>query len=388
MGDVAVNGKVLEWARLERRLSPEEAAKRLGISVTDLHALENGKRKPNVTELRKIANKYQITFAALLMPEPLPSVTRPSVKDFRTLDGRDADLDHDMIVELEDVSQRLTLMSELKEVAPEFFGTRSLTVARVADDPQVLAANERREFGVPIERQLGWQTERHAFLTFRDLIEARGIFVYARNLGPPTNCRGFSLLDERDLPTIVVNSNKEEEYGPRNFTLLHEYAHVLLRETGISDENRQNRHERFCNQFAADFLMPRASFRNEATQIRAGASAWTDAHVGRLAKRFKVSKTAAAIHLETTGLARPGFYEALKAQWHGRAKRAGGGISTYPEKMVNRHGTRHVGLVLRALDEHKINELDASEMLEAKTQYFEELRKEARERHEAYGGGR
>lgn len=386
---VVVNPRVLEWAREERRLSPETAAERLGISLDHLSQLESGAHQPSVTELRKIAAKYKITFAALLMPEPLPAATAPRLRDFRTHGGEGAVLDDQMMVELEDVNQQLNLLHDLKLEAPEIFGNRAIRRVHVRDNPFNVAEQERAAFDIPIRRQLGWNTERHAFLTFRNLIEDRGIFVYARNLGSPWNCRGISIWDERGLPTILINSNREEEYGPRIFTLLHEYGHILLRETGISDENRQEVHERFCNQFAADFLMPREAFREEAESIRDNGE-WTERDVAALAKRFKVSKSATAIHLETTGVARVGLYNQLRRLWRerGSAPKKGGGISTYPEKMVNRYGVRHVELVLRALDDRRINEIDAHEMLDAKSQHFASLRKEARERLEAYGGGR
>ena len=107
----------------------------------------------------------------------------------------------------------------------------------------------------------------------------------------------FSIWDQREVPVIAINAS-EEEYRYRIFTLFHEYAHLLLRLGGISDENPSNSVERFCNQFAAYFLMPEAIFKQRATEIQPRGDDWSDHHVAQLATLFHVSKSAAAIHLE------------------------------------------------------------------------------------------
>ncbi len=230
------------------------------------------------------------------------------------------------------------------------------------------------------------KTHRLMFLALRERIESRGIFVYARKLGPTQNCRGFSLLDARDLPTIVINGD-ESDYGPRSFTLMHEYAHILLRETGISDENRRDKTEVFCNRFAAHFLMPPTDFLGAAKLARPADGVWREVDVERLANLFKVSKAAAAIHMETLGLASEGFYQGLRAEWAKRRKQPTSGIAKHHEKLVNRYGTRQVTLVLKALDQGKINAVDAYELIETKPKYIDAVWQEARSRQELHGGG-
>jgi len=53
-------------------------------------------------------------------------------------------------------------------------------------------------------------------------------------------------------------NDRESTEGAKIFTFLHEYCHLLLRRTGISDEQNGNRIEKFCNQFAASCLIPQA----------------------------------------------------------------------------------------------------------------------------------
>jgi transcriptional regulator with XRE-family HTH domain len=86
MVDVPVNKDVLVWARKERGLTEKEAAKRLKLTTDQLAALENGTKRPTLVILDRIASRYQIPFASLMMPEPLPLLKRPA--DFRTFEGR------------------------------------------------------------------------------------------------------------------------------------------------------------------------------------------------------------------------------------------------------------------------------------------------------------
>jgi Zn-dependent peptidase ImmA (M78 family) len=382
---IPVNPKVLEWARTERRLNKSDAAKRLGISENDLDGLEQGRDTPIVTIslLRTIAAKYAITFASLLMPEPLPASTRPQVPDFRTHMGRSPEADQRLVVYLEDMHQQLEMLSDLKLADPTLFGDFAFPLIDRSDGPEAEAKAERERIGITIEQQLGWDKPKEAFRRWREAIEEQGIFVYTAKLGPRTNCRGFSVFDDRQIPVIVVNT-EEDDYPPRIFTLLHEYCHILLREPGISDENRTNATESFCNQFAAYFLMPRVEFIAEATAVRLADGTFGDNQIGQLANRFKISKSAVALQLEDTGLA-SGLYEKMRALWASRGGRKGGGVVPHTEKLVNRLGSHCVVTVLDALQRGRINQLDAHEMLNVKPQYFNSVLQEARERRAAYG---
>lgn len=74
--------------------------------------------------------------------------------------------------------------------------------------------------------------------------------------------QGFAIADPY-APFVFVNS--EDWNAPQLFTLVHELAHVWIAETGISNEiepeikNKDKFHpvELFCNEVAANALMPK-----------------------------------------------------------------------------------------------------------------------------------
>ena len=99
-----------------------------------------------------------------------------------------------------------------------------------------------------------------AFDALRQAVEGEGVFVLLQgDLGSyqtdiDTNVfRGFALAD-RVAPVVVVNDN--DARAAWSFTLVHELVHLLLGETGISDNRHHAGVERLCNDVASEYLLP------------------------------------------------------------------------------------------------------------------------------------
>jgi Zn-dependent peptidase ImmA (M78 family)/transcriptional regulator with XRE-family HTH domain len=388
MVDVPVNKNVLIWARKERGLSEQEAAKRLKLTPEELAELETGAKLPSMAVLDRMATKYQIPFASLMMPEPLPLMKRPA--DFRTHEGREPVWDEELLIALEVVNAQVDFFVEIRDHDAGLFKSgelRSYDSSRAAKD---VAAEERKLFGLRLETQQAWPTAAQAFRYWRHIIERAGVFVQIMGLGPENLCRGFSVYDERTIPAVVINGDDTE--GPaRTFTLLHEYAHILIRKPGVSDQNRKNGVERWCNQFAAHLLMPADRFKIDAANLDPSKT-WSDTALRKIAELYNVSMSAVALHLEDVGLAKPGLYDQKIVEWQEREKRkiksTGGASMPYPERQVHRLGVRHVGIVLDAVDRGDIVSLEAFELTDVNPKWFGDLRKEVIERQQTYGGVR
>jgi len=363
MPEVQVNGKVLEWAREIRGLNLDDAAERLGISSSDLLNYESGATKPLVGLLRKMSAKYRINFSSLLMPEPLPPTKRPA--DHRRRFGRKR-LSLETLVAIEEITEALEafddISSDVRSVVPRLrIGTAKLT-----DNPAEVAARERTRFGVSIDQQRKWHGLAHARINWRQRVEERGIFTYMIKL-PYKELSGFSILHD-DLAAICVNDSEPTE-GAKIFTLFHEYCHLLLRNTGISDNNDKTRVERFCNHFAASFLIPKGELVGAISQSFGVVTPFefSDADIKNLASWFRVSNRAIALRLERTGLAPAGFYAKRTGAWDipsppkpvvVDAKRQPSAVRIHLKKI----GHLHASTVLEAVKRHAINSLDASEL--------------------------
>jgi Zn-dependent peptidase ImmA (M78 family) len=384
--DVPVNPKVLIWARLERGFDVSGAAARLGVPEEELLELENGVRRPSVGELRNMSAKYEIGFSSLLMPDVLPSETRLNVKDFRTHgSGAPGKWNPDLLMEMDDINVLIDAMADLRNADPTLFGN-TLPSADVATDAAQIAANERSRIGLDVDSQASWKTDANAFNRLRSLVEAQGVFVYQVNASTTDDWRGIAIFDERKIPVIVINSN-ETFPAAKSFTLFHEYAHLLLRQSAITDHRSRDSQEEYCNKFAAHFLMPLREFKGVALSVGGGfRNYWTDTQLRKIGSVFKTSMSAVALHLESHGLAPDGFFAAKLSEWRVREKKdSKPGIVPYYDKIANRLGVQHIKVVLEALDRKRIDQLDAFEMLDVQASNFAKLRAKVMEREAGYG---
>jgi Zn-dependent peptidase ImmA (M78 family) len=388
--DVPVNGKVLEWARTERHLTPEAAAELLQIDEAELLALERGDHPPSIGRLRDMAAKYKLPFASLMMPEPLPQTARPKVDDYRTFEGKAPELSFRLQSALDSVWEQIDALVDVRDNAPDLFSVAGeLPRVTLNADPEKIAAAERERIGFSIDVQLGLQEDREAFLRWRAVLEKQGVFVRIENLGNEDNCRGFAVYDERQVPLIFLNSDESEDdtdYRARTFGLFHEYYHLLLRQTALSDHKRSNRIEAICNQFAAFFLMPRERFLLECQRLHVQHGNITETNVRKLAEKFHTSMSSVAIHLERLGVARPGFFEELLADWRKRTRRKRSGRANHQQRLANKFGVGFLNLILTAADRGLLNKLDVWEMTDVKPQYLDSVTAEVTARIAAYGG--
>jgi Zn-dependent peptidase ImmA (M78 family) len=343
--------KTVRWARKYRGVPEEEAAKALGNSIERLHLIESTGAPITAGEFRKLAKKYRLSEATLAMPEPPPVPDAP--EDFRTLDGRDASLTTQTLEAISTAQERQLSLASIREAMGEPAPTLSYPKVMPSTDPSSVANRERQRlnFTLDVQRELG-----DAYAIFSDLrnrVEAQGVAVYVLRFRLQ-DCRGFSLGGAEILPAIVVNST-EHEWSARNFTLIHEYAHLLLHRPGISDERSGNRIERWCNAFAAEFLMPRSVI----VQLFKDADAEPEYDILRLrAASLGVSQQSLALRLQELKLAPEGYFDSLKQHQERNkrpaAKKKGGSYvntqlfslgNTYSQSVVRAYRREHIGVV-------------------------------------------
>ncbi len=385
MVDVPVNGDVLKWARELRGYSEDDAAELLGIEVAGIQSLESGQTKPNLGELKSMASKYDIALASLLMPAPLV-VTKRVTPDHRTFDGvAPTKLSRKLQKVLDEVDETIELLIDLQLTSMGSLpARRQLPHVHRRTPAARVAADERARIGPSVAVQMNCQTDREAFLRFRSAIEAQGVFVHVINFGETDHCRGVSIIDDREIPFIIINGF-EDSYRAKSFSLLHEYAHILLRNGGLSDENHSSAIEKYCNEFAAYFLLPRDEFLRQFEAL-AGTNEASEWHVSRLATIFRVSQSAVALQLEELGRARPGFYNRLRSLWSSRPKqKKGQARATHVEKLANRLGIGFITTVTTAQERGFIDKADVFELTKAKPQYVQSLLQEVNARQAAYG---
>jgi Zn-dependent peptidase ImmA (M78 family) len=160
-----------------------------------------------------------------------------------------------------------------------------------------------------------YRSARDAFGYLRALIEAKGIFVLlAGDCGhwstqiDVTVFRGFAIADSL-APFIVVND--QDAKAAWSFTLLHELAHLLLGETGVSGGAPQAGIEQLCNDTAAAVLLAPAEI--SALVLNGGKE--DIVQINELADRARVSRTMVTYQLFRAGRITFDQWEVLRDQF-------------------------------------------------------------------------
>ena len=313
MNRVAVNPELLRWAR-ERS---GRSAERLAGMFPKLEAWERGEAQPTLKQLEQFAKATFTPVGYLFLQQP-PAEGVP-IPDFRTIastpTGRPSP----------DLLDTIYLCQQRQEWYRDFARTMGeaplglVGSARVTDDVVTAAATMRGVLGFNLDERRRLPTWTEALRWFIDQADGLSILVMVsgvvgsnnRRRLDPEEFRGFALAEPL-APLVFVNG--ADTKAAQMFTLAHELAHVWLGETAVSDaqasEAPQHDVERWCNQIAAELLVPLASLRE--TYDRTAA---LDAEVDRLARRFNVSTLVILrrIH-DAGGLSRQQFWDAYEAE--------------------------------------------------------------------------
>lgn len=288
MARVAINPDLLTWAS-ERSGTHWEALLR---RFSGLSHWANGSRQPTISQLTSFAAATQVAVGQLLLPEP-PAEELP-LPDFRTQgnvsSGRPSG---DLLDVIYDSQIRQSWYRD-------YAASEQLTAADwVGSRPEgVSEATKRLSYAMEATRGLPNQP-REALKVLTDLAEAHGILVMASGVvGNNTRrrlsvaeFRGFVIADER-APLIFLNA--ADSLRAQVFTLVHEMAHLLRRESAVSSADpaaaKSPAAEWWCNRVAAEFLVPAARL---ATAVESARASGNLIEILRL--HFPVSATVAMI---------------------------------------------------------------------------------------------
>lgn len=288
---VEVRPRVLEWARARSGIDDEFWEQRFPRYAAWLA----GAAAPTLKQLEDFARKTHTPIGFLFLEEP-PVETVP-IPDFRTIRDRpvaaagaavSADL-LDVIYACER-RQEWYRDNQLLEGEPPlpFVG-----VANTTDAVDDVAGQMRQVFDWTAQSRAACRTSDAALTWLRERAEAAGVLVMISGIVgsnthralDPQEFRGFALVDRY---AAVVFVNGADSKAAQVFTLVHELAHLWLGETALSDLDpqsiRSNAVERWCNQVAAEFLVPMAEFRQQFDQ-----RADLRAQLRPLAEHFRVS---------------------------------------------------------------------------------------------------
>lgn len=313
MTRISVSPDMFRWARDRARLDLFV----LETRFPKLAAWEAGEVQPTLKQLEDYARATHAPIGYFFLPEP-PAEPMP-IPDFRTMADRViARPSPNLLDTIYACQERQAWYRDFELVNGEpplaFIGTMDIGVTPVQAAEQIRA---RLNFDVDARRDCRTWTE--ALRMFVEQAERIGVMVMIsgvvlnnnyRHLDPK-EFRGFALADGY-APLVFING--ADSKAAQMFTLAHELAHLWLGQSAVSDvsagETSDNAIETWCNQVAAELLVPMNVFMVEMV-----ADEPLSDTLSRLARRFKVSTLVILRRLADAGrLDRIAFINAYRAE--------------------------------------------------------------------------
>lgn len=292
---VDVAPDLLRWAVRRARWDEETTHRR----APKFEAWIEGTDRPTLKQIEEFAANTHTPFGLLFLPKP-PVEDLP-IPDMRTM--RDAGVDEPSADLLETIYLCQRRQDWYRDEALdsgasplEFVGSATLST------PVEEVATHMRSSLRLDGRSVKGRSEAMTDLIAR--AESIGVLVMVNGVVgadthrplDPEEFRGFALADDV-APLIFVNG--ADTKAAQIFTLVHELAHLWLGHSALSDAATDARgghdEERWCNQVAAEVLVPLGSLRGEWD------GSYGEIELGRLADQYKVSTLVILARLRDAG---------------------------------------------------------------------------------------
>ena len=368
-----VNGAIIRWAREFYNMSPDEAAKAIGVDISRYLNWESGLEHPTYAKLKKISSVFRKPSAVFFFPEP-PKL--PTIKgDLRTLSDEIVNtFSKNVIIQFE--KAKVYQMSLL-----ELYGNKDSIIAQrecFPKDIDQLCNFFRIQLEFPISVQKARKNTKVVFEIFREKFYDLGIYVF-KDAFKDNRISGICMNDDH-FPIIIINNSMS--FARQIFTLFHELYHLISDTSGaeiIRDDyyatlnSKQTQIEKSCDVFANAFLVPIDDFRIELTKRPLDEN-----RIEELSILYSVSKEAIMYKLYTMGVISSADYNSLKETFYGDAIRNSGhvekeGRGNHYYTQLSYLGSRYTGEVFKQYFSGKIDSVRAGEMLQSKVDHLPKL---------------
>ena len=366
---VAVTQSVLAWALQRADRAYEETVKKF----PKLGDWLSGDALPSLRELEKFASFTHVSLGALIMPEP-PDETLP-IADMRTRDSKVIERPSGNLLDTIDRYQQF--QDWYHDYAREQGAQKLPFLGSVStqDNPHMVAHRVREL--LLLDRVNATSPDQWR----RDIVKALedvGVLVMmsgivGNNTHRPLSTdefRGFCLYDVL-APLIFVNL-AGESYGAQNFTLVHEFAHLLAGHSALSGGDHLlggTSEEAWCNRVAALALLP-----DDA--LAAFDEARTEQAYRKVARCFGVSAEVALHRLYGARRINEERYgallEAVRADYGSEKRHTGGG--NYYNTLTTRLGRPLATAIVTSTLEGRMGFTEGFRMIGShKREVFDEL---------------
>jgi Zn-dependent peptidase ImmA (M78 family) len=371
--DIEVEPAVLQWAIGTSGWTHTDLIKKLKINHTTYQQWLSGRRNPSLRQLEVLSKTVKRPLAAFFLSQPPTEPPLPT--DYRQLPEKEGKFDKTTILAIRRARRLQHISSDLAENLN--IPLRSVvTFTTQSEDQKKLAEHYRNDFVFTDETQKKMKNAYDLFSFIRTALEKKNILVFQIPM-LLEDARGLTLVD--NTPEVVV-VNSKDQIEARVFTLLHEFGHVLLHESGVSmpertlSIRRARPVEKWCNEFASAFLLPDSVATAEFQDHR---NTLTDpSTLSKLSRRYKVSKSMLLYNMYKHRFITQTDYEQILDQFSSKAlKPTSGGFAarTTDQRILQEKGQKFVSLVATNLEQGLITSSDALEYLSIKSHHLEKV---------------
>lgn len=374
---------VLKWARETAKMSKAEASSKVSVKIEKLQEWESGISMPTINQAQKLAKSYQRPFAILFLPEPPKdfhplqdfrkkgsiALSTSSIFIIREIQKKQAWISEDIQryneTELDFVG-KFTIRNNPKEVAKDILSTLEI------DPFNYSSNNPNKEWILKAES--------------KGIFISRTSFIHTKMKLNIEEIQGFAIADNY-APFIFVNS--ADWISPQLFTLVHELAHIWIAQSSISngiepelkEKNKYHPVELFCNEVAANALIPEEFILNLPMHVFNSSE-----EVFNISKKLGVSSLSFIVRALNLKIITQSKYQSLKkeseiefeaflkreAEKKIKQKKSMGGPSPYLLRL-NRNSRLFTQIILDGFYGGRIEPNLASNLLNVKSNKFKKL---------------
>lgn len=349
---IRVPSALLRKLRQNAGYTEEEVARKLGVKVDKITKVEHEEDSFTLTQLKKLTEIYKVPLTAFFSDD-IPDV--PSLPDYRI--NRDRRLGPDVFIAIRKakyLSEEIEALSGKKSEIPSFPEAPPEELARMFREYLKIKPTESTN---PLETLSYYK---------RLLSNALKIIIIEYPL-KADDVRAFSM--RLGISIIVLNESDRPQI--KLFSLLHEIAHLLKGNNGICSldlEESKEGIEKFCNMFAAEFLVPSDDLRKRIYE-----RVLSDNEISKLANSYGVSKQVMMLKLLDLRYITKEDYYKFKNRFEESKLKKKGGRRDWEKTYSNRIGDLVLTEINNAYRSGEISFFEAARILDVNTKYAEKL---------------
>ncbi|HRI05723.1 MAG TPA: XRE family transcriptional regulator [Candidatus Dojkabacteria bacterium] len=287
-----VNPIVLKWAREKNGFTIQQASKKCGVTESTYLSWEEGKVEIPIRKLPVFAKVFKYTSAIFLL-DVIPEEKYPI--EFRNFFITYGNIGRELNLAIRSAQYVQSILKELSEYSDNKFVKRISELGEKSKKFEEISTILEEYLNLNYSLLHGQRDQFKVFKRWKEYVESQGISVMERGF-PQNEARGFLLYDEI-APVIVLNT--KDSIHSKIFSLIHELAHVVYRQSSIDNEitlteNKKGEIETLCNQIASEILVPPTILEERIISVQ---SSPLEVVISDLSKYFCVSREVIAYKL-------------------------------------------------------------------------------------------